>query len=118
MKTYIAFSNFHNNNNDNIIAFGNFNNNNNSNISIIIIIIIIIIMKVIIILLLLTTFIIIIILLFLLISKLPKVIYVSPNALNVIFFGFHQRKSASLIKHLISRVFHMANLETNSLIVS
>ena len=122
MKTYIAFSNFHNNNNDNIIAFGNFNNNNNSNISIIIIItiiIIIIIMKVIIILLLLATFIIIIILLlFLLISKLPKVIYVSPNALNVIFFGFHQRKSASLIKHLISRVFHMANLETNSLIVS
>ena len=114
-ETYIAFSNFHNNNNDNIIAFGNFNNNNNSNISIILIII----MKVIIILLLLATFIIIIILLlFLLMLKLPKVIYVSPNALNVIFFGFPQRKSASLIKHLISRVFHMANLETNSLIVS
>ena len=76
-------------------------------------------MKVIIISLLLATIIIIIILLlFLLISKLPKVIYVSPNALNVIFFDFHQRKSASLIKHLISRVFHMANLETSSLIVS
>lgn len=47
-------------------------------------------MKVIIMLLLLATFIIIIIILlvFLLISKLPKVIYVSPNALNVIFLGF------------------------------